>query len=298
MKSSPLVAVAAALAFASAVAVHVARERVYPRAMTEETAVLYVRSPEVAKRLALGFDALAADMYWIRAIQNYGGDRLAPDRKEHRYALLYPLLELTTSLDPYFGIAYRFGAIFLSEAYPGGPGRPDQAIALLRKGIAAQPTKWQYYMDIGFVYYWSRQDYEAAAEWFTKGARLPGAPNWLVPVAASMLTYGQDRESARLLWRQLLDADQQWLRASAERRLAQLDALDWIDRVNAAIAKNPLPPGEPYSWPALIQRRVLRGVPVDPTGTPLVIDPSTGRVSVDDASPLAPMPIEPRRREQ
>lgn len=68
-----------------------------------------------------------------------------------KYQLLYSLLDLTTTLDPYFNIAYRFGAIFLSEAYPGGPGRPDQAIALLRKGIVAMPQKWQYYHDIGFV---------------------------------------------------------------------------------------------------------------------------------------------------
>ena len=45
-----------------------------------------------------------------------------------------PLLDLTTTLDPYFSIAYRFGAIFLSEASPGGPGRPDQAVALLAEG--------------------------------------------------------------------------------------------------------------------------------------------------------------------
>ena len=51
------------------------------------------------------------------------------------YPLLYPLLDLTTTLDPRFNIAYRFGAIFLAEPYPGGPGRPDLAIALLEKGL-------------------------------------------------------------------------------------------------------------------------------------------------------------------
>ena len=130
-------------------------------------------------------DALAADVYWIRALQHYGGDRLSKTR-ERKYEQLYPLLDLTTSLDPYFTIAYRFGAIFLSEAYPGGPGRPDQAIALLRKGIEAQPTKWQYYHDIAFVHYWQLQDMGGAARWFRMAAAQPGAPNWLEPVAASM----------------------------------------------------------------------------------------------------------------
>ncbi|HEY6360354.1 MAG TPA: hypothetical protein VIX63_04580, partial [Vicinamibacterales bacterium] len=32
--------------------------------------MMYVRSPEAAKRITLGYDALAADLYWIRAIQH------------------------------------------------------------------------------------------------------------------------------------------------------------------------------------------------------------------------------------
>ena len=67
-------------------------------------AFLYVQSPAVLRRIVLSFDALAADVYWIRALQHYGGDRLSRDGRE-RYRLLYPLLDLTTSLDPYFTIA-------------------------------------------------------------------------------------------------------------------------------------------------------------------------------------------------
>ena len=52
------------------------------------------------------------------------------------YALLYPLLDITTTLDPRFNIAYRFGAIFLAEPYPGGrrPARSGDRAA--REGIA------------------------------------------------------------------------------------------------------------------------------------------------------------------
>jgi hypothetical protein len=127
-------------ALAIAIGVQIARDRLYSRETTETERILYVRSTEAMKRLALGFDALLSDVYWIRAIQHYGGDRLSKDRRQ-RYELLDPLLNLTTTLDPYFTIAYRFGSIFLSEPPPGGPGRPDRAIALLQKGIGVQPTK-------------------------------------------------------------------------------------------------------------------------------------------------------------
>ena len=46
-----------------------------PSARVQVERLLYVRSGEAAKRIALAFDALAADVYWIRAIQHYGGDR-------------------------------------------------------------------------------------------------------------------------------------------------------------------------------------------------------------------------------
>ncbi len=122
------------------------------------------------RRAALSYDTLLADVYWIRALQHYGGERQKPGR-ERRYDLLYPLLDLATTLDPRFTVGYRFGAIFLAEPHPGGAGRPDQAIALLKKGVAFNPDKWDYYHDIGFIYYWNLHDYQNAADWFGRGGR-------------------------------------------------------------------------------------------------------------------------------
>lgn len=290
-----LVLIAAAAALGSAVVLQIARDGWYPRERQAEERILYIPSGEVLKRLTLGFDALAADVYWIRAIQHYGGDRLARDRPGQKYKLLYPLLDLTTTLDPYFNIAYRFGAIFVGEKPPGGPGRPDQSVALLRKALVAMPHKWQYYHDIGFVYYWRLRDYNGAAQWFQRAAEQPGAPNWLAPLAAAMLTQGQDRAAARFLWQQIHNSEEPWLRRSAERALLQLQALDHIDQLEAAVRRFPPPPGEPHAWTALIRKGVLFRMPVDPTGTPYEVDPQTGRVTVSRQSPLSPMPDEVRR---
>jgi hypothetical protein len=290
-----VVLVGAAIALASAITLQAARDRAYPRDQRADEQLLYVSSGAALNRITLAFDALAADVYWIRAIQHYGGDRLAGPKAASKYQLLYPLLDITTTLDPYFNIAYRFGAIFLSEAYPGGPGRPDQSVALLRKAIVAMPHKWQYYHDIGFVYYWRLHDYQTAALWFQRAAEKPNAPNWLPPLAASMLARGQDRTAARFLWQQIAKSEEAWLRRSAERALVQLDALDQIDQLESLVNRFPPPQGERYSWPVLIAKRVLKGVPVDPAGAPYEIDPATGRVQVSQTSPLYPMPEEPRR---
>lgn len=287
---------AAVACLATAMSLQMFRDRVYARETAHTEPLLYVRSPAAVSRLALGFDALAADVYWIRAIQHYGAQRLAPAGEPRGFPLLYPLLDLTTTLDPYFNIAYRFGAIFLSEAPPGGPGRPDLAVQLLRKGLAAQPGKWQYHHDIGFVHYWSLRDPVTAAAWFRRAAEQPNAPNWLLPVAAAMLTQGTDRSSARYLWRQILDADEPWLRQRAERALLQIDALDEIDALEAMVAALPREPQQPVVWADLLRARRLRAIPLDPAGTPYELDPQTGRVRVSDASALFPMPQSVEKR--
>ena len=288
----PIVLAGAALALATAIGLQLFREQLAP-VDRERTEVLYLRSPGVAGRLVLSFDALAADVYWIRAIQYYGGTRLRPDQREKNYELLYPLLDLTTSLDPYFNIAYRFGAIFLAEPQPGGAGRPDQAVALLRKGIAAQPNKGEYYHDIAFTQYWSLGDHQAAADWFRRAAAIPKSPEWLLPIAASMRAEGKDRASARYLWTQLLNHEEDWVRKRAERALVQLQALDRIDELHAVLAQKQ-PPG-PYSWASLTRAGVFPGMATDPTGTPFDIDPVTGQITVSRRSPLWPMPRGLRR---
>jgi len=285
-----IAAVVGSLAAVSvAIVLQMARDSWYPRDDQQARSMLYVRSGPALRRMVLGFDALAADVYWIRAIQHYGGDRLA-GTGTRKYELLYPLLDIATSLDPYFNIAYRFGAIFLGEGYPGGPGRPDQAIALLQKGITVQPTKWQYYHDIAFVYYWQLHDMEAAARWFRLAGSQPNAPNWLEPVAATMLIEGGDRASARLLLQQILKSEEAWLQRMALRGLRQVDALDIIDRLQPLVMQFPPPEGNAFTWEWLVRRGVLRGIPLDPSGAPFALDPRTGAVQVSPQSELHPMP--------
>jgi tetratricopeptide (TPR) repeat protein len=281
---------------ASAVAIVVIRDR-HAGSTVQASDVLYFRSGEVLARVALSFDALLADVYWIRAVQHYGGTRLSKDPTK-RYHLLQPLLDITTTLDPSFNIAYRFGAYFLAEPFPSGAGRPDQAIALLEKGFRASPDRWQYLQDIGMVHYWWRHDYQAAAEAFRKASEVPGAPWWLKPLVPAMLTEGGDRQSARLLWSELRKAaDNDWLRRDAGRRLLQLDALDHLDQLRELSRGFASRFGRlPSSWSDLVRAGLLQGVPLDPTGEPYEIDPTTGWVSLSQRSPLFPLPAEPKPR--
>ena len=81
----------------------------------------------------------AVDLYWLRAVQYYGRQKLldAPTG----YADLRPLLETAAELDPRFEIVYRYGAVFLSEAMPVGAGQPEAGVALLKKGAEGSDVK-------------------------------------------------------------------------------------------------------------------------------------------------------------
>jgi hypothetical protein len=288
-----------------AVELQAVRERRYPP-VEDLQDTLYVTSGNTLGHLTVAYRALAADLYWIRAIQYFGGTKqrveaqpaAANPSARREFELLYPMLDVTTTLDPLFNIAYRFGAIFLAEGYPTGPGRPDRAIKLLEKGLRERPDKWEYMEDIGFVHYWYVHDYRAAAGWFQKGSELPGAPWWLRSLAATTLAQGGDRQSSRLMWEAIRQsAEIDWLRQDAERRLLQLRALDEIDALQQRVDAFARGAGQaPAGWQALVRARVVPGVPLDPSRTPYELT-SEGRVHIAQGSPLSPLPEEPQRIE-
>lgn len=247
--------------------------------------------PEFVRRAALSFEAALADVYWIRAVQHYGRTKLAGGAAQD-YDFLYSLLDVVTTLDPRFDAAYRLGAVFLAEPPPGGPGRPDLAVALLRKGIENAPARWQYLQDMGFVHYWWLRDVDAAAGWFERAADVPGAPWWLRPLAATTMVEGGDRGGARALWRQVRDASTDvWMRAEAARRLAQLEALDAVDRYQNMVDGFRERTGRlPASWSELLAADEMSETPVDPTGVAYTLTAPDGTVTVSRRSALFPLP--------
>jgi hypothetical protein len=293
---------------AAIVRVQAARERAYPSRGDDE-ATVYITSPAAVRRISVAYPTLAADLYWIRALQYYGGTkrRLASEPRQLMpppalsadpaagYPLLYPLLDLTTSLDPLFNVAYRFGAVFLAEPYPGGPGRPDLALALLDKGLRHRADKWEYMMDAGFVHYWFTHDYHAAADAFDRASQVTGAPWWLRSLAATTLAQGGDRRSSRQMWTVIRQSSEnEWLQQEADRRLAQLGALDEIERLQQAVEAAARRIGQrPTDWQSLIRAGVFPGVPLDPARTPYEIG-SDGTVGLSRTSPLWPLPEEPK----
>jgi tetratricopeptide (TPR) repeat protein len=143
------------------------------------------------KRLVPGFEGLFADVYWLRTVQYYGGQRAYVAGS--RYELLYPLIDITVTLDPRLELAYRYGATFLAEPRPAGAGEPEKAVAILERGVAAFPDNWRLRQYLGFIVFLFLHDSERAAKILNEAAELPGAASWLRTLAAELLLRGGER---------------------------------------------------------------------------------------------------------
>jgi hypothetical protein len=252
------------------------------RATSETGDVLYWGSGESLRHLSLGYEGLLADIYWTRAVQYYGRQRLT---KSGRFDLLGPLLQITTTLDPQLVVAYRFGAVFLAEKPPSGAGQPLQALHLLRRGIVANPDYWRFWQDLGFVYYWDLQDYAGASRAFRIGSERPGAQIWMRTLAAAVAAKGGERETARLLWSEIYrHADNDQIRRSAQDHLAALAAQEDLGRLNSLLVRYRERFGQPArAFSEIVAAGLLPRVPVDPSGVPYVVN-SQGQADLSAAS--------------
>jgi hypothetical protein len=253
-------------------------------AMHQEQDDLALRSGQMLKLMSLEYAQLMADIYWTRVVQYYG------DKNERRHAnvdLLWPLLDITTTLDPHLVVAYRFGATFLSEPPPRGAGRPDQGVELLERGIQANPAEWQLNGDLGFTYYFNLKDYPKAAEAFLEGSKKPEAMIWMKVMAARIAAEGASLSTSIFLWNEVYTTTKDpQIKKNAERHLRllkveqdckQLDQLS--DEYEKRFGRRPTRTNE------LVQAGFLHNLPVDPVGYPYVFGEG-GKAELNLDSPL------------
>ena len=246
---------------------------------------LFLPSGRVIKKLSLGYHGLLADIYWMRAVQYYGGKRM---KNEPGFRLLEPLIDIATRLDPQLVHAYRFGSIFLSEREPIGADQPERAIALLKKGIEHNPDEWQLYRDVGFIYYWFLNDYEKAAESFLEGSKNPKSAVWMKTFAAQLLAQGGSREAARFLWQEVYQtSENQRMKENAREHLQKLTAEEDIETLQILIKKIESKTGRKIgSIEELVVLGFLKAPPVDPKGFRYILDPQLGQVGLSPDSAI------------
>lgn len=261
------------------------------RAMGEQKEELLLQSGTMLKKLSLGYDPLLADIYWTRAVQYYGARVQTPGAT---FELLAPLLNITTTLDPKLMIAYRFGAIFLSEPPPTGAGRADLAVDLVKRGIAANPDEWRLYQDLGFLYYLRLKDYKKAADAYLEGAKNPKAQIWMKVMAAQVAKAGQELETSKFIWTEVYaTTNDELIRKRALEQIHSLDARRGLQILNESSEAYFRKFGRfPTSIQELRDAKIVGGTLQDPAGYPYQM----GANGVPQLDPQSPVMLDPDQK--
>jgi hypothetical protein len=250
----------------------------------EERDDVLLRSGKLVKLMSLEYAPLMADLYWTRVVQYYGNKRVENDANVE---LLWPLLDVTTTLDAHLLVAYRFGSMFLSEPAPRGAGRPDLAIELIQRGIRANPDYWRLYEDLGFIYYFNLKDYRKASEAFLDGSKNPNAQLWMKVLAAKVLEEGETRETSAFLWTEIYNsAKDPEIKKNALTHLQLLRAQADCEQLNKIAAEYEARTGQRVtSVRDLINAGLLARAPVDPLGYVYAFD-AEGKAQINPVSSL------------
>ena len=213
---------AATLRFAvlllAAALVHISARAVEPVASAKaKIKISYLPTSDFVRMVSLGYRELAADLYWFKAVQYYGGYRL----EQNDLVFFTHLVDLITDLDPRFLGAYKLGAIVIAQDLDNF----SEAIRLLNKGLRHNPDDYWLTFEMGFLHYMGGRDYKAAEKYFRVAATLPASDGRAARFAAEAAARGGNIEASIMLWRELAaHSDNRYLRELAEKYIRKLEA--------------------------------------------------------------------------
>ncbi len=196
-------------------AARLARDLPRPHPLEE---LSYYPSGRRLELATLGHADTFADLAWMRAVQYYGEHR----RTDMRFARLFHVFDVLTSLSPRFVPAYVFGSFALAQE----GGDFERAEALMLKGLNENPASGQLAFELGFLYYVKPggRDLSRAAEYFEQAARLPDGPPSARRFAAYVRQNAGDFAVARALWVEVArQSENRYLREMAEREIRKIE---------------------------------------------------------------------------
>jgi hypothetical protein len=133
------------------------------RTLLPETILPYV---------SFGFNNFLADMYWVRAIQDF----VAWDGREGFFIGYFKNI---TKLDPRFEYPYLFSILTVPQGETTNKDRKplDEIAKIAERGIQAIPTSWQIPFYLGTQYQIFTRSYDPAEKYLAIAAERPNAPD-------------------------------------------------------------------------------------------------------------------------
>ena len=227
---------------------------------------------EYLKPAVLGYEQLAADIIWLKAIQVIGEDTVTPNG----YDWIYHALDVVTTLDPKFAYAYQLGGVTLSVLGKA----PEKSNLLLIKGMRENPDVWQIPFYIGFNNFFYLNDYGSAAGYMAKASELPGHPAYLPKLAARLYVQAGNPDVALdFLMQMHKETGDEKVRATLGKRIKEVIVERDARFLEDAIKRyKDVYKAYPERLIELAQRGIISDLPHEPLGGYYYISPEDGRV--------------------
>jgi hypothetical protein len=206
----------AALAIAGAIGISQQR---LPDVRTEAAQEAFVPDPRLARLAAVGFEALLADFYWMRAVQIVGSEQGPYGRSDQ----IGRLIDVVTTLDPWVEHAYRFAALWMTD----DAAAVRKANELLKRGIEHHPDQWLNRFHLGFNHFFYFDENAEAAEVLAPAIGLKGAPRYLGRLVARLRSDaggGEIEAAAAFLHELRRQTDDPYKQAEYEKALDEIEA--------------------------------------------------------------------------
>lgn len=263
MKKKPIVFLLIAGLFAASLYPLQTLQKRYSTAFEFED-LKYLPSGAFLKGAALSFDEVAADLLWIKTLGYFG----AHAQGDRDYKWLYHLIDITTSLDPFYSDPYEFGGVVLGTEL----GDIDKSTEILKKGIANVPKNnkryWYLPFFTAFNYMYYKGDNLTAARYLEIAARYPQSPPHL-PLLVSRLYANTDSPGLALpfLEEMLVRADSPKIKRNLQTRINVIRVKQHILVLAAAAKQFKEHTGRNIiSLDELVNSGIMTALPVEPFG--------------------------------
>jgi len=230
----------------------------------------YLPSGKFLKGAALSFDEILADLLWIKAIGYFGGHY----HTDKNFQWLKQILNVTTTLDPYFDDPYEFGGIVLAAELRD----VDGSIAILKKGMRHVPKHHKRYWYLPFYtafnYMYYKGDYKTAAHYMEIAASFPQRPAYL-PLLVSRLYANTDDPGIAIPFLEKMKerAASSEMRDELDQRIKEIRVKQHILLLTRARDSFKAATGIfPRSVEQLFEKGFIKEIPTDPFGGRYYLD--------------------------
>jgi hypothetical protein len=252
-----------------------------PPLLDEEKAARSLRSlpsVETARFLSLGYHTLAADYYWIQAVQYFGSGW----NQALFYRDLFPLVDLVSRLDPRWEYPLLFGGV----ALPTNLGRETwintaESTVLLERGTSLFPDNPDFYVFAAYNLLNYHNDAQRAGQYLMTCARLSGCPAYVPQLATRVLAAADDVETALAFAQSMLESNEDpSFNEMMKERVRRLELERDIVRLETAVTVFKERNGRtPVQFQELLEQGILDAIPEEGYGGEFLIDAATGEVS-------------------